>query len=89
MYKSPRYRAWTHPTELFGRIGRRTRYHVCPALTSVPFNTSTMFWVSSVVHVSSVVTARYAALGFARTTARLNTAAQCATFSSVSLYERG
>jgi hypothetical protein len=48
-----------------------------------------MFRVSSVVHVSSIVTARDDAFGCTWTTPRFNTAAQCATLSLASEYERG
>ena len=78
------------PVQLFGRIGNRTRYQVCFALTSTWSRTSTRFCVSeSVVFVPSVVTARDETRGCARTTTLRSTGAHRAAFASVSLEVNG
>src|SRR5437899_3043715 len=88
-YNGPSVLACTQPVELFGRIGRRTRYHAFVALNCFSLSTSTMLCVPSVVIVSSLVTARADAFGCLCATTRFKTCAQCATFLSVSVDVNG
>src|SRR5215212_4390658 len=85
----PRALDWTQPVELFGRIGRRTRYQVFVFVTSVWARTRTMLCVPSVVIVSSFVTWCDDALGCEYTGTRFSTCAQCATLSVVSFVVSG
>src|SRR6478752_3047301 len=79
----------TQPVELFGRIGSRTWYQVCRALTSTPSSSSTMFCVASPVTVASVATTLDEFDGCACAATCFTTTAQCPIFDVVSRYRCG